>query len=325
MDGMTFMKGLVGGDPVGGVYYFCGEDPYSLNRGVRAVLARTNPDLRDMNTTILRAPAPADIQAAAETMPFFDALRVVVATEFDADTANALEGYIKSVPETTALVFVRPGKPPLTNPLYKAINSLDRAISFNPLTGTELNQFLQNRAKKNGIVLEESAANRMIAFLGSDLGALENTLLMLGAYVGFGNRVTTKAVDACVQKPSEAKVFDIMDDLWAGHKRDGMRALAELVNDPSENAMGLATMFARNVRSVLNVKQCLMRGKNEAQTAQLLGMKPYPVQKAAASAKKRSYTQLVKMMDAFIAVEWSQKQGLGKATDSLILACQENF
>jgi DNA polymerase III delta subunit len=148
---------------------------------------------------------------------------------------------------------------------------------------------------------------------------------MLGAYVGFGNRVTTKAVDACVQKPSEAKVFDIMDDLWAGHKRDGMRALAELVNDPSENAMGLATMFARNVRSVLNVKQCLLRGKNEAQTAQLLGMKPYPVQKAAASGKKRSYAQLVKMMDAFIAVEWNQKQGLGKATDSLILACQENF
>ena len=109
MDGMTFMKGLIGGDPVGGVYYFCGEDPYSLNKGLRAVIERTNPDLRDMNTTVLRMPLPADIQAAAETMPFFDDLRVVVVQEFDADTANALEGYIKSVPETTALVFVRPG------------------------------------------------------------------------------------------------------------------------------------------------------------------------------------------------------------------------
>ncbi|MDP3448397.1 MAG: DNA polymerase III subunit delta [Eubacteriales bacterium] len=319
------MKGLVGGDPVGGVYYFCGEDPYSLDKGVRAVLARTNPDLRDMNTTILRAPAPADIQAAAETMPFFDALRVVVVQEFDADTANALEGYIKSVPETTALLFVRPGKPPLANPLYKAIANMDRAVSFNPLTNTELNTFLQKRAKSNGIVLDESAANRMIAFLGSDLGALENTLLMLGAYVGFGNRVTIKAVNACVTPPSEAKVFDIMNDLWAGQKRDGMRALSVLVNDPSENAMGLATMFSRNVRSVLNVKQLLLRGKTEAQIAQTLGMKPYPVQKAAASAKKRNYAQLVKMMDAFIAIEWKQKQGLSKAEDSLMLACQENF
>ena len=113
--------------------------------------------------------------------------------------------------------------------------------------------------------------------------------------------------------------------IWSGKKKDGMRALLELVNDPSENAMGLATLFSRNVRNVLNVKQCLLGGKTEAQTAQLLGMKPYPVQKAAASAKKRSYQQLVAMMDAFIAIEWNQKQGLAKAEDSLILACQEHF
>jgi len=292
---------------------------------VRAVIERTNPDLRDMNTTVLRAPAPADIQAAAETMPFFDELRVVVVQEFDADTANALEGYIKSVPETTALVFVRPGKPPATNPLYKAIANLDRVVSFDPLTDTQLNNFLQNRAKKNGIVLDESAANHMIAYLGSDLGALENTLLMLGAYVGFGNRVTAKTVDALVQKPSEAKVFDVMNLLWAGNKKDGMRKLTELVNDPSENAFGLATMFSRNVRTIINVKQLLLRGKNEAQIAQTLGMKPYPAQKSVASAKKRSYAQLVAMMDAFINVEWNQRQGLGKAADSLILACQEFF
>ncbi|HML68560.1 MAG TPA: DNA polymerase III subunit delta [Clostridia bacterium] len=319
------MKELIGGASVGGAYYFCGEDPYSLNKGVRAVIERTNPDLRDMNTTVLRAPQAAEIQAAAETMPFFDELRVVVVQEFDADTANALESYIKSMPQTTALLFVRPGKPPLANPLYKAVLALNRVVSFDPLTGTQLNAFLQKRAKDNGIVLDESAANRMIAFLGSDLGALENTLLMLGAYVGFGNRVTIKAVDACVRPPSEAKVFSIMDDLWSGKKKDGMRALLELVNDPSENAMGLATLFSRNVRNVLNVKQCLLGGKTEAQTAQLLGMKPYPVQKAAASAKKRSYAQLVEMLDAFIAIEWNQKQGLAKAEDSLVLACQEHF
>ena len=69
-------------------------------------------------------------------------------------------------------------------------------------------------------------------------------------------------------------------------------------------------------------------GKEDSQTqqaAQMLGMKPYPVQKAAASAKKKSYAQLVKMLDAFAAIEWNQKQGLAKAEDSLMLTCQENF
>ena len=85
-----------------------------------------------MNTTTLRTPSPTEIQAAAETMPFFDDLRVVVVREFDADTANALEGYVKSIPDSTALVFVRPGKPPLANPLYKAIAALDHAIITAP-------------------------------------------------------------------------------------------------------------------------------------------------------------------------------------------------
>ena len=35
---MTFLSRLVGGARIGGAYYFCGEDPYSLNKGVRAVV-----------------------------------------------------------------------------------------------------------------------------------------------------------------------------------------------------------------------------------------------------------------------------------------------
>lgn len=31
------------------------------------------------------------------------------------------------------------------------------------------------------------------------------------------------------------------------------------------------------------------------------------------------------MLDAFIAIEWNQKQGLAKAEDSLILACRSIF
>ncbi|MEA4869368.1 MAG: DNA polymerase III subunit delta [Christensenella sp.] len=325
MDGIAFLTALAGGSPLGGAYYFCGEDPYSLSKGVRAVVARTNPDLRDMNTTFLKSPSAAEIQAAAETLPFFDELRVVVAQEFDADTANALEDYVKTVPASTALLFVRPGKAPLTNPLYKAIAALNRAVSFNPLESDQVQAFLQKRAKENGIVLDGAAANLLTQYLGADLGALENTLLMLGAYVGFGGRVTGKAVEACVKPSSEYEVFKVMDPLWAGNKREGIRMLASLLNDPAESAMGLSTLFERNVRTVLNVKQLLMGGKSEAQIAQILGMKPYPVQKAAASAKKRSYAQLANMLEAFASIEWKQKQGLAKAEESLILACQENF
>ncbi|MPM83359.1 putative protein YqeN [bioreactor metagenome] len=325
MDGMTFLSRLVGGARIGGAYYFCGEDPYSLNKGVRAILERTNPDLRDMNTQTLKSPLASEIQNAAETLPFFDELRVVVVTEFDADTANALADYATHVPESTALVFVRPGKAPASNPLYKALLALDRAVSFDPLSPEQAQAFLQKRAKEHGIPLDSAAANRMIQYLGVDLGALENTLQQLGAYVGFGNRVTISAVETCVSPSSEYKVFSVMDQLWAGNKKQGIRELAALIGDPAESAMGLATLFERNVRTVLNAKQLQLGGKNEAEISAALGVAPFVAQKASKNAKKRSLEQLVKMLEDFIAIEWKQKQGLAKAEEALLLACQNNF
>ena len=325
MDGLSFLSRLAGGASIGGAYYFCGEDPYSLNKGVRAMFERTNPDLRDMNTQTLKAPLASEIQNAAETLPFFDELRVVVVTEFDADTANALVDYAAHVPESTALVFVRPGKAPATNPLYKALLALDRAVSFNPLTPEQAQSFVEKRARENGIPIDSAAANRLIQYLGVDLGALENTLQQLGAYVGFGNRVTLAAVEACVSPSSEYKVFSVMDLLWAGNKKQGIRELAALVGDPAESAMGLSTLFERNVRTVLNAKQLQVNGKNEAEIAAALGVAPFVAQKASRNAKKRSLEQLVNMLEEFIAIEWKQKQGLAKAEEALLLACQNNF
>ena len=325
MDGLAFIKQLSEGNAPGGAYYLCGEDPYSLHKGVRAAVQRTNPELRDMNAQTLKSPAPADVRNAAETLPFFDERRVVVVTEFDADAANALEPYALNVPESTYLLFVREGKPPLTNPLYKTLDKAGRTVVFSAFTPEQAEAFLQKRARENEIPLDTAAASLLVAYLGTDLGALENTLLMLGAYVGFGNRITKKAVETCVAPSEEYRVFTILDKLWAGNKREGIAELMGLVNDPTESALGLATLFERNVRVVVNAKQLLLGGKTEAEIARVLDVKPFVAQKAVRNAKKRTLPQLNAMLDAFCQIDWKQKQGLSRAEDAIVLACAENF
>jgi DNA polymerase III delta subunit len=189
-------------------------------------------------------------------------------------------------------------------------------VSFDPLSAEQAEAFLQKRARDNGIPLDTAAASLLVLYLGVDLGALENTLLMLGAYVGFGNRVNRKAVETCVNPSAEYKVFTILDDLWAGNKKKGIAELAGLVSSPTESAMGLATLFERNVRVVVNAKQLLLGGKTEAQIAEILGVKPFVAQKAVRNAKKRTLKQLNGALDAFISIDWKQKQGLAKAEDA---------
>lgn len=64
------------------------------------------------------------------------------------------------MPQTTALLFVRPNQAAAGQPALQAVSALNHVVSFDPLTDTQLNAFLQKRAKDNGIALDESAANR---------------------------------------------------------------------------------------------------------------------------------------------------------------------
>jgi DNA polymerase III delta subunit len=97
------------------------------------------------------------------------------------------------------------------------------------------------------------------------------------------------------------------------------------VNDPSESAMGLATLFERNLRVVVNAKQLLLGGKTEAQIVSLLGVAPFIAKKAVRNAKRRSLERLTCAMEQFATIEWRQKQGEAKAEEALVLACAENF
>ncbi len=325
MDGLAFLNGLAGGAPLSGAYYFYGEDPYSLDKAVRAVSGAVKAELKDMNVQRLKNPAPHEVQNAAETLPFFDERRVVIVTEFDADTADALAAYAPRTPETTVLVFVREGKPPEKNALYQALKADGRTVAFDPLSNEQACRFVEKRARENGIPLEAGVAAQLVRTMGVDLGALENALLVCGAYAGFGGTVTRRIVDACVRPSPEYQVFDVLDALWAGRKRAGIRQLAGMLSDAGESPLGLATLFERNVRTVVAAKQLLLAGADGKSAAKKLGVAPFVADKAVRNAKKRTLEELTRALEAFASIEHVQKQGGARAGEALLLACQRYF
>lgn len=323
MDGIAFLKQLPQ-TRLSGAYYFCGTEPYSLKQAERAVVSRTNPDLRDMNVARLKAPSASDVKNACDTLPFFDELRVVIVSEFDADTANALETYITTVPETTVLLLLRPGEPPKTNPLFKAMEQRSRVVSFDRFTEGLAADFAAKRAAECGAEIDRAAANLIVSYVGVDLGALENTARMLAGYVGQGGKITVKAVEACVSPSTEYRVFRIIDCLWAGNKREGLGDLMRLVKSPSESPLGAATLFERNFRQAFQAKQLLENGKTDREAEAALGGS-FIAQKAVRNAKKRTLGELADAIDAFAGVDRLQKSGEQRADDALFAACCKYF
>lgn len=325
MDGRQFYQKVLDGCRLGGAYYLCGEESYFLEKAASAIAARVNPDTRDMNLTLLTAPSFADVQNACDTLPFFDEQRVVTVRNFDADAANALADYVLNVPSSTILLLLRAGKPPEKNALYKTLHDLRRAMVFAPLDAYAASDLLKQTASEQGVELDDAARNLLVQYVGCDPRALISELMKAAAYAGFGRRVDRGTVMACVEPSPAYKVFAVMDKLWAGEREAGMRELVALANSPSENPMGLATLFERNVRLVFAAKQLLLDGLSEQQAVRALGGADFVAKRAVRNAKGRSIEQLREALMAFAAIELQQKTGQMQAADALILACSRHF
>ena len=92
-----------------GAYLLHGEEEYSKEQAVRQAAALPAEAARALNVQRLDAPAAADVQAACETLPFFDRCRVVVVRDLPAPEEAALAAYAPAVPETALLLAVRGG------------------------------------------------------------------------------------------------------------------------------------------------------------------------------------------------------------------------
>ena len=308
-----------------GAYLLHGEEEYSKEQAMRQALGLVGEAARALNTQRLSNPACADVQAACETLPFFDRCRVVIVQELSPAEEEALAAYAPTVPPTTILLFLQRGAAKKTSPLYKAMDRLDRVIEFPRCDVPRATAFLKKRASTRGVALSPIVCHRLIEMVGLDMAALESALYRVADYVGAGQPVTEAALSACITPSTEYRVFDLLSRLLAGNRREGLRMLQGMLQS-GESALGLASFLAGQLKLMLAAKRMLSAGMTEAAAAKALGLKnPYAAKKTVQEAKKCAENWLCRAVCAFAQVDAQVKQGLMRDTDALFLAVLEVF
>lgn len=312
-----------------GAYLLHGEEPYSRNAAVRRVVETVDEGMRALNVSRLRAAGAGDIVNACETLPFFAEKRVVIAEEFDKDTAEALASYAEKAPETCMLLLIVSGKASAQSVLFKAMQKLDRAVEFRAFDpkndAAEAREFIEGCVLSCGSAIDMNAARLLLDFVGYDQGTLETTAVRLSDYAGRGNRITAEDVRACLPPSTEHTVFEILDRLVAGNRKGAVTACMTLLHDGADTSMRLASFMSGQLKQMLLARQLLNAGKNDAAAAQALGGSPYAAKLAVQKAKKCTLTQIVTAMTAFADIDWRQKSGIMKDDDALLLALLKSF
>ena len=309
-----------------GPYLLHGEEELTKSDAVARVRQLLDPGVRDLNCQILRDPDAQTLLSAADQLPFFDEMRLVLVTSWDAALIEALEerGRLLSITDTTVLLFVCRGECPKTNRLFKALAPENRVVAFEKLTmDRAVNMLLRESALRN-VGLNKATAQTLVERVGFDAYRLKNEFSKAADYAGPGGTVTAETLDESITPSPEYDVFKMLDALLDGKRKKGYTMLLNAL-DRGESPQGLAAFLEGRLKLILTAREHLDRGLDARAAARQLPGSPYAAQIAVKNAQKRKQADLRRAVAAFAHVDGNIKQGLYRDPDALLLAVLDTF
>ena len=315
-----FFAALKSGN-VGGCYLFEGEEEFTKRSALKALREKVaGGDFAAMNDTRLTDPAPDELIAAAETLPFLSERRFVEvrdsamllagkAKNYDEDSAvKELDAYLPQMPDTTVIVFFVHGKADGRKKLYQVLKKKATIVAFDPLDDRELARWIAATLKKEGKKISAATCQRIWFSAGRDLTLLANELGKLAAYAGNREEVTESDVQAVCVQSTEYKVYDMADTLLSGQGPKAMRMLEALLRDGEERLM-LLSLLGRQCRQLSYAKAMVASGSQAGEIAGKMGVPGFVVRKLLETARAFTQQQLNEMAKLCLETEYLVKSG----------------
>lgn len=314
------------------VYLFYGEERFVLLRTLdRLIQAALDGADADWNLVRFDASARAeDIALSAQTLGLFAANRVIVVQDCPAfypgckeSEEKRLLALVQDMPEQVTLIFVCRKKPDGRKPLTKALQK-QVTVDFTPLTESDIQAWLRGYAKQNGLSWQPEAVDRLLFYLGRDMQTIVSETDKVFAYAHPDTQITAAMVETIVTQSTEAKTFDIVDDLFAGHLIQAQTQIDLLLRN-GESIPALIGAVVYRVRTVLEARQWLDQGLSvKAAAAKLKGPR-FATERTARLAQQWPSIRLEQALCALAEADFAFKSGQMRDRAALDTALAQAF
>ena len=309
-----------------GPYLLHGEEELTKTEAVARVKKLLDPGVLALNCQSLQGPDAQALLSAADQLPFFDQMRLVLVESWDDALIDALEkrNRLLTMADTTVVLFVHRGECRKTNRLFKALAPENRVVAFEKLTMDRAVNMLMRESALRNVDLNKATAQTLVERVGFDAYRLRNEFSKAADYAGPGGAVTVAVLDETVTPSPEYDAFEMLDALLDGKRKKGYAMLLGAL-DRGETPLGLAGFLEGRLKLVLTAREHLDRGLDPRAAARQLPGSPYAAQIAVRNAQKRTQGDLRRAVAAFAGVDGSIKQGLYRDRDALLLAVLNTF
>ncbi|HNY36197.1 MAG TPA: DNA polymerase III subunit delta [Candidatus Pacearchaeota archaeon] len=208
------------------------------------------------------------------------------------------------VSSDNVLLLVEQSKILAKDKLLAFLDKNGKTQEFELLTGVKLKNWIQKEIEAKGGIIDDSALEKLIEYVGSDLWRMENEITKL---ISYSKSILEKNIDLLVHPSHETNIFDTVDAIAAKNKRKAINLIKSHI-EKGESAIYILAMIASQIRNIISVK-----GGGTGQ----LGMHPFVFRKTTFQAKNFSLEELKNMYARITQLDSEIK--VGKIDQSIAL------
>lgn len=292
------------------VYCLYGEEAF-LKRSFRKRLKDAIAGDDTMNVTVFDG-SEVTIQQVidvADTMPFFADRRLIVIDQsgWFKKESGALVDYLSQMPDTTHLIFVEEAVDK-RNRLYKKVAADGRMVELPRQNESELKRWAGILLKNEGKKITERTMELFLSMTGDDMDHIRTELDKVIAYTGERDVVTPEDIEQICTQQITGKIFDMIAAVAARRQPQALRMYYDLLA-LKEPPMRILVLISKQFNQLLQLKELLGKGKDNATMAKAIGVPPFALGKLKNQVSAFSMEELRYCVERCVQSEEDVKTG----------------
>ncbi|MEH7414066.1 DNA polymerase III subunit delta [Neobacillus drentensis] len=305
------------------IYLLYGTEAFLINETKQMLLNNIlDEEDKDFNFSAYDLEeTPVDLALEdAETFPFLGEKKVVFLHNPVFLTAEKtkekvehnlakLEAYLKEPAPYTVMVISAPyEKLDERKKITKELKRHAELVEAKKLSEHELKKWIRDRVKGNGLEIEESAIDQLLALAGTNMFMLASEVDKLSLYAAEQNCISSELVEKLVARTLEQNIFTLIERVVQRRLDEALRIYYDLLKQ-NEEPIKILALLSGQFRLIYQVKELSRRGYGQQQIAAYLKIHPFRVKLALGQAGSFTDEELANLMGILADADYQMKTG----------------
>ncbi|MCU7496852.1 MAG: DNA polymerase III subunit delta [Ignavibacteria bacterium] len=262
------------------VYFFYGEDTYSIENAARAVEQALQPLLSsDFDKEVIsgKERTVMEIIDAASAFPFGSGRKLMLVKDFDElkGDKKKLSGFANNPPSFTTIVFTKNGN--ISNveaePYFTFLKH-GYLFEANELKAGELASWIVKYTAKKGKTISSENAALLMDMVGENRSLIEMQLQKILAYLGNEKEITRETIFNISSALKEFTIFDLQNAIGAGNRAKAMETAYNLL-EKGKDILMIISMLTRYFTALAQVPELTRNNVPDNEAARIIGTHPF--------------------------------------------------